>query len=677
MHEKHRHHRIDEEDDDDEFDWNEDPDQPRPRRRKTARQKFHEVMQRPCCWHFLSPFMKRFIIAVTGSIVFLGIAISSYVFLPPPTSGEREQPEFKNVRSNVECWMLWAAFMWHIGWLTTMVVELVPSAVSLWTKVCKGRRSEHVKTRLEYYMSLKRYLTILLIAAWNWGSWAFLLDVPFPSVTQQPYSLVICNIFSCLFFTACFLFVQKLIIQIIATRFHRSAYEDRIRESKYALKILDSLSQSEVRRTRPDSRVPLRPFRSAAATRGTTPPDVVSLADDPPGASADGNINNDSARLPRHNSTTDIFSQLQKRFQHIVLTDQPNVHGKIEKAKVDVNSTMFAKKVAKKLFYSLAYPHGVPYGGEDPKRCLDVHDFRPYFSSDEEAEKAFAVFDNDGNGNLTRREFRDTVLHIYKERKALAQSLRDTGQALGKIDAMLLLISIIANIFICLAIFQVDVWHSLVPLGSCLLALTFVFGNTAKNTFESILFVFVTHPYDAGDYVLIDGQYLLVHNLGLMGTVFIRADGQMVYAPTTVLMTKLITNVRRSGDMGETITLTIDFRTPTEQLYILKERITDWVNCQSRDFAPGFDLRVADIVDVNQLILTLWLPHKGNWQEIGKRHQRKTRFMIALKDIMTQLGIRYELPAQRFTTTSSSHVALPFGEKQQAAVEPKPQSFAL
>jgi small-conductance mechanosensitive channel len=35
----------------------------------------------------------------------------------------------------------------------------------------------------------------------------------------------------------------------------------------------------------------------------------------------------------------------------------------------------------------------------------------------------------------------------------------------------------------------------LVTAGSTLLAATFVIGNSAKNTFESIIFLFVTHPF--------------------------------------------------------------------------------------------------------------------------------------------------------------------------------------
>lgn len=358
-------------------------------------------------------------------------------------------------------------------------------------------------------------------------------------------------------------------------------------------------------------------------------------------------------------SSADLLYSFKKNLKKAVINDQPHLSKNLFREEIDINSDEYARKNAKKLYTSLAYPNGtLPTDKGEARKRLLLSDFEPYFKSAEEAKKAFEIFDRDGNGDITRREFRDTVLHVYRERKDISISMRDTSQALGKIDYMLLGVSLIALLFTVFAIFHVEVWHSLVPLGSILLAMTFVFGNTAKNTFESVLFLFVTHPYDAGDYVLIDGQYLLVHNLGVMGTTFISGDGQVVYGPTTVLMTKLIHNVRRSGNMGETITINIDFRTTSDQFWELHDRLSQWVTSQSRDFGPGFDVRVADIIDVNQMIINIWLPHKGNWQELGKRFKRKTRFMLALKDILTELEIKYELPAQRITQTTITQAPL-------------------
>ena len=154
LHHNQHHHDNQEEkenkgDDDDEFDWNDDPDTPRPKRRKTTKQKIQDAMRRPCCWSYLSPFSKRFILALVGSCVFITPAVCVNQLLPVPTEEERADPDFKNVRSNLQLWLYWAASLHCAAWIVAVLVESVPAVVSLWTKMFKGRRSEKVKTAME------------------------------------------------------------------------------------------------------------------------------------------------------------------------------------------------------------------------------------------------------------------------------------------------------------------------------------------------------------------------------------------------------------------------------------------------------------------------------------------------------------------------------------------------
>ncbi|KAG0749985.1 hypothetical protein G6F57_004550 [Rhizopus arrhizus] len=613
---------TEDEDSDCEFDWNDDPDHIKLKRRKTTKERLQAAIRNPCCWHYLSPLLKRVIIAFLGSCIFVIIAIIIYFALPKPTQAERQNPDFKNIRNSV------------------------PSIVSLWIKIFRGRRSERAKSYMEYYMSLKGYFCIILLAAWNVGSWTFLINIPFPSIKLHSYSSVITKAFRCLLAAAILLFGQKAITEVIALKFHRTAFQDRLVENKKSLKILDTLSKSEKR---------IRPVSSSVVTNRNS---RVRNRRSQKGLKDQQNI--DVCREPvkltdkaiHHLSSFDIF---KKGISSIVLAEKPtsDVSGRLEKDKMDINSDDSAKKVAKKLFYSLAFPDGNFLGkDEDIKSKLDIRHFTPYFGKPEEAKEAFDVFDKDGNGNLTRREFRDTVVQIYRERKGLAQAIRDTSQAMGKIDGILLVITCLITLFVSLSIFSVDFWAALIPFGTLLAACTFIFDTSAKALCQGIIFQFVTHPYDSGDLVLIDGSYMFVENIGILGTIFIGADGMKLYAPTVLLQTKIISNVRRSGNMGESLTFNIDFRTNNETILLLRERLSEWVQSQSRDFATGFDMRVSQILDMNQIILVVWLPHKGNWVELGKRFQRKTRFMLALKSILTELNIRYELPAQRITSTS-------------------------
>jgi small-conductance mechanosensitive channel len=50
----------------------------------------------------------------------------------------------------------------------------------------------------------------------------------------------------------------------------------------------------------------------------------------------------------------------------------------------------------------------------------------------------------------------------------------------------------------------------LVAFSSILLPSVFVFGNAARSTFESLIFLFIVHPFDVGDRILVDGVSLLV-----------------------------------------------------------------------------------------------------------------------------------------------------------------------
>jgi hypothetical protein len=137
------------------FDWNDNPDAPSKEngnatlKRNRTVQRIQKAYTKYCCWHYLSQFMKRVIITVIGSTIFIVIGICFYIYFPRPSAADLQDPNFTNIRANVQVWMYWAAFMWHIGWVTTFMTEAVPYIVTKWVKIFRGRRSEKVKSYME------------------------------------------------------------------------------------------------------------------------------------------------------------------------------------------------------------------------------------------------------------------------------------------------------------------------------------------------------------------------------------------------------------------------------------------------------------------------------------------------------------------------------------------------
>lgn len=94
---------------------------------------------------------------------------------------------------------------------------------------------------------------------------------------------------------------------------------------------------------------------------------------------------------------------------------------------------------------------------------------------------------------------------VYTSRRALAHSLNDTKTAVKQLNKLVTAILMVITVVIWLLLLEVATTKVLLFFSTQLVALAFIIGSTCKNLFESIVFVFVMHPYDVGDRCVVDG----------------------------------------------------------------------------------------------------------------------------------------------------------------------------
>lgn len=70
---------------------------------------------------------------------------------------------------------------------------------------------------------------------------------------------------------------------------------------------------------------------------------------------------------------------------------------------------------------------------------------------------------------------------------------------------------------------------------------------------------------------------MVVEEMNILTTVFLRYDNTKVIIPNSVLATKAINNFYRSPDMGDGIDFSIHIATPTDKIATLRQRITKYV----------------------------------------------------------------------------------------------------
>ncbi|VVB17125.1 unnamed protein product [Arabis nemorensis] len=278
--------------------------------------------------------------------------------------------------------------------------------------------------------------------------------------------------------------------------------------------------------------------------------------------------------------------------------------------------------------------------------CIDEDDLRRFMIK-EEVDLVLPLIEGaETTGKITRKAFTDWVVQVYTSRKALGHSLNDTKTAVKQVDKLITGILTVATLIIWLVLLDIASSKLLLALSTQFVGLAFMIGSTCKNIFESFVFVFVMHPYDVGDRCVVDGVLLMVEEIDLLTTVFLKIDNEKVFYPNAVLASKPISNLYRSPDMGDSVEFSIAFSTPAAKISAFKEKFGEYLEQNPHHWYPGPLVMVKAIENMNMLKLNVLVLHTMNFQNYLERNIRRTGLVIAIKRMLEELEIEYTLLPQ-------------------------------
>lgn len=559
-------------------------------------------------------------------ILLLGFFLTALLIVPLLVSLfaiDRSNPS----RPHVESWSIWLAIIAASSAGTFVVLDFLPPVILRLAVAVYGRAPEVFKGYLEVAMTCLIYVKLVLCVAWAWIALGGVNAAVWSGSTgpRPSYWTWVERVIKALFATAIILAVEKFALHAIGVNFHKEAIKDRLEENQKALRYLDKLYESKyIRDTESGSRTqrqsgnwgqrfgfhsrPASPGPNAlggtAAQAGQKGYFPNAEAIDPAAASGDATHTGHGFHLHHH-----ATSASTERLRKVKADRKANFAAQLQDAlatatmkdsklfKRGYGSQQSARKLAKKLFHNLGRH----------RKTLVAEDFIPYFKSEAEAREAFSLFDKDKNGDIEKSEMRDAVQRIYRERRALTTSLKDMNSALQKLDMVLMFLGLIIAIFIWLLIFSpTSAVSNLVPLSTIIVGFSFVFGNSAKNIFESMIFIFATHPYDVGDLVCIDDTWMFVKEFGLISTTFNTTVNQIVVAPNALLASsKYIHNARRSGNMWEVTMVQMGFETALQTIDEFRRRLRVWIKENDREWGGGLEVNYNNITNQNAVELII------------------------------------------------------------------------
>lgn len=519
----------------------------------------------------------------------------------------------------------WIEIIWLSIWVSKLVSKAIPYVfMFLCGVVSSGTR--------KYALVLKAVEIPLSLVGWS-----VTCLVTFTALMQSEINTgrgtaskhwvsVVRNLLVPAFIATLLLLGEKMIVQFISINYHRRSFDGRIKESKRNVHLIGLLYEAS--RT-------LFPMYcdefveedyvindSIEAMLAKTTGRVVGHKRS--GSATPLRIIGEVGRIG--DKVTSIFGNIASEITGKQVFNPTSAHSIVVEA---LEKTRSSEALAKRLWMSFVVEGKEALYQEDIEEVLGP-------SRKEEAQASFDALDNDGNGDVSLEEMIMKVVEIGRDRKAIAASMRDVGQAIGVLDQVLIAVLFVIVIFIFVAFQDTNFVTTLATAGTTLLSLSFVFAATTQEFLGSCIFLFVKHPYDVGDRVDIVGpcqEYLVVEQISLLFTVFKRIDNmKMVQVPNIILNNLWIENITRSKAMKEQLDMFISFDTSLEDIELLRSEMEAFVRHpdNSRDFQSDIILEATGIGNMDKLQLKVEIRHKSNWHNETVRAARRSKFMCAL-----------------------------------------------
>ncbi|KAF8504238.1 Mechanosensitive ion channel-domain-containing protein, partial [Hysterangium stoloniferum] len=505
-------------------------------------------------------------------------------------------------------WSVWLSVAWG-GWWASLAFALTLPRIARYTI---GAVSATSRTYISWLAALHRYIALFIWSLVIWIAWQPLIEHnqdKSPTTQTYPEISFIARLLFGILLCVIVLLGEKFSIQVIAGKFHERSYAERIEDQKKAIHILVVLYQhsSDVA-GRPD------PLNSEQPTKSNLDPSEMFKR------AIEGV--KDVAQ-----TTTTVFGNLATEIAGTSVLQPNSPQAMVSAALESVNKS---RLLARRLFRSFVRPK------MDVLYPLDIEKF---FNSREEADDAFTFFDKDRNGDATLDEVEMACMYCHREQLSIANSMKDLDSAVGRLDNIFMSFYSLIVLLIIAVVLDSQLSSIVAGAGTFILGLSWLIGGSLAEVLTSIIFLFIKHPYDVGDRVVVDNIGYTVKEIGLLSTVFLDQNNTSVQAPHLILNGKLISNIRRSPNMSETFTFDVAFDTTFEQIEALRDKMVAFVSKERRDFLPSFDVVVVDIPEQDKITLTADIKYKSNWQQGALKTSRRNKWICTLKQCLSELKI--------------------------------------
>ncbi|KAH9386443.1 uncharacterized protein NEMAJ01_1339 [Nematocida major] len=224
------------------------------------------------------------------------------------------------------------------------------------------------------------------------------------------------------------------------------------------------------------------------------------------------------------------------------------------------------------------------------KEYITFNDFCEIFPNAQAAIQAFLYFDSENTKKLTKKDIRDTLGMFHYNRKNLQTSFNSLNNFIEVLDNLSIIVVAIPLVIIYLIVLGFPIKQLVAFSLSSALILNFFVSSIAKDFCLNASFI-ITHPFDIGDDVIIDGKSYTIYRTSLYKTEVLGIDGGKISFLNKVLWNKNIINMTRAPQKLIHISFKLEPSTCKSQFNTIKKHILKYLRTNNDVFYETFTIQ--------------------------------------------------------------------------------------
>ena len=219
---------------------------------------------------------------------------------------------------------------------------------------------------------------------------------------------------------------------------------------------------------------------------------------------------------------------------------------------------------------------------------------------------AWSLLDRNSDDTASMIEIVTSVESVYRNRKLLAKLLIDSQSIVGQVQTVIHAVLLVGVALVTVAVLLRDgLGRFWTGVSAAFIGLSFVFGNSVHQLLENCIFLLLSHPFDLGDAVRIDGRQYTVVGLRIQYVTLSHTSGNVVHVATSDLTRARITNLSRSNGEWDTISFAVTDDATTDACEVVADAVVDALQANTRLFAGHYRLWLEGSESRDGLVLSL------------------------------------------------------------------------